>query len=219
METVNPDVWFALGYGGFLLLVAHVLDILARRTAAATTSARSGGFEYHEGHDAWTCSEDQWLWPISFDPENRVTRYRASPTVCNPCPVKDNCTPSHAGREVVRNIDSWPSSEAERFHRGIACAVVVLGVIWPIAVMFQGRTGLELLILGVVSAIIAAGSWPLWSHLRRAPARFPDHLTALGLEDNEDQRAAISANELARRSGYGSIRKTGPRTVPGKEAR
>ncbi|MBC7442007.1 MAG: hypothetical protein H7311_05745, partial [Ramlibacter sp.] len=177
--------------------------------AARSTTAAAGGFSYHEDHDAWTCSEDQWLWPMSFDPDNRVTRYRASPTVCNPCPVKDNCTTSHSGREVVRNIDSWPSSEAERFHRGIACAVVVLGFVWPLAVMLQGRTALELLVLGGASAAIAAGSWPLWSHLRRAPARFPEHLRTEGLDDSEAARAVTSANEIARRSGYGAIRKTG----------
>ncbi len=213
MGPIDPEVWFALAYGGFLLLVAHTLDILARRTATSTTSARSGGFSYHEDHDAWKCSEDQWLWPISFDPENRVTRYRASPTVCNPCPVKDGCTTGHSGREVVRNIDSWPSSEAERFHRGIACAVVVLGVVWPLAVMLQGRSPLELTVLGAAAVAILAGSWPLWSHLRRAPARFPDHLKTEGLDESVAARAITAAAELARQSGYGSIRKTGPRPV------
>lgn len=213
MGAIDPEVWFALAYGGFLLLIAHVLDILARRTATSTSNARSGGFSYHEDHDAWKCSEDQWLWPISFDPDNRVTRYRASPTVCNPCPVKHNCTTSHSGREVVRNIDSWPSSEAERFHRGIACAVVVLGFVWPLAVMLQGRSALELAVLGAASAAIAAGSWPLWSHLRRAPASFPDHLKFEGLDESVAARAVTAAAELARQGGYGSIRKTGPRPV------
>ncbi|MBC7442470.1 MAG: hypothetical protein H7311_08100, partial [Ramlibacter sp.] len=79
MGPIVPEVWFALVYGGFLLLVAHSLDLLARRRAARSTTAAAGGFSYHEDHDAWTCSEDQWLWPMSFDPDNRVTRYRASP--------------------------------------------------------------------------------------------------------------------------------------------
>ena len=213
MASINPEVWFALVYGGFLLAVAHVLDLLARRTATKSTAMRSGGFDYHEDHDAWKCSEDQWLWPISFDPDNRVTRYQASPTVCNPCPVKDTCTTSDAGRQLARNIDPWPSSEAERFHRGIACSVVVLGLIWPLASMFQNRTGVELLILGSASAVIAAGSWPLWSHLRRTPARFPEHLKVVGLDESVAARAATAAVEAQRRSGYGSIRKTGPRPV------
>ena len=213
MASINPEVWFALVYGGFLLAVAHVLDRLARRTATKSTSMRAGGFSYHEDHDAWKCSEDQWLWPISFDPDNRVTRYQASPTVCNPCPVKHNCTTSDAGRQLARNIDPWPSSEAERFHRGIACAVVVLGLVWPLASMFQNRTALEVLILAAASAAIAAGSCPLWSHLRRTPARFPEHLKVVGLDESVAARAATAATEVGRRSGYGSIRRTGPRPV------
>lgn len=213
MGAIDPEVWFALAYGGFLLLVALVLDLAARRTATNSSNARQGGFSYQQDHDAWKCSEDQWLWPISFDPENRVTRYRASPTVCNPCPVKHTCTTGHSGREVVRNMDSWPSSEAERFHRGIACAVVVLGFVWPLAVMFQGRSTVELALLGAASASIAAGSWPLWSHLRRAPARFPDHLKSEGLDENVAARATAAAGELARHTGYGSVRRTGRRPI------
>jgi hypothetical protein len=213
MGAINSEVWFALTYGAFLLIVAHILDLLARRTATKTTAARSGGFSYHEDHDAWKCSEDQWLWPISFDPDNRVTRYQASATVCNPCPVKDTCTTSDTGRQLARNIDPWPSSEAERFHRGIACAVVVLGLVWPLATMLQQRTGVELVILGAAAVIIALGSWPLWSHLRRSPAGFPAHLRHEGLDESVASREAARVVEVAR--GYGNIRKTGPRQVPG----
>ena len=212
MQEINSEIWFALVYGGFLLVVAHVLDLLARRTATATTAARAGAFSYHEDHDAWKCSEDQWLWPISFDPDNRVTRYQASPTVCNPCPVKDMCTTSDTGRQVSRNIDPWPSSEAERFHRGIACAVVVLGLAWPLATMLQQRTGVELVILAAASIIIAVGSWPLWSHLRRSPAGFPEHLRHESLDESITTREAARQAELAR--GYGTIRKTGHRRAP-----
>lgn len=207
MQAINSEVWFAIGYGVFLLLVAHVLDLLAKRTATQTTAARSGGFSYHDEHDAWKCSEDQWLWPISFDPENRVTRYQASATVCNPCPVKDDCTTSVTGRQVSRNIDPWPSSEAERFHRGIACSVVVLGLVWPLATMLQHRTAVELVILGAASVAIALGSWPLWSHLWRSPTGFPTHLRHEGLDESVATREAARVTEVAR--GYGNIRKTG----------
>ena len=48
-------------------------------------------------------------------------RYRAKPSVCNTCPVKSTCTTSDHGREISREIDPWPHSEAGQFHRGIAC--------------------------------------------------------------------------------------------------
>ena len=78
-------------------------------------------------HDAWVCPQDHWLWPTSFDPKHRVMRYRALPVVCNSCPVKSTCTTSDHGREISREIDPWPHSDAGRFHRGIACCVAGLG--------------------------------------------------------------------------------------------
>ena len=207
MAQIDPSVWFAVGYGVFLLCVAHVLDLLARRTATHTNDWRSGGFVYHENHDAWVCPEDQWLWPISFDPDNRVMRYRAKPTVCNACPVKETCTTSDNGRQVGRNIDPWPNSEAERFHRGIACAVVILGLIWPLAAMLQGRTSLELTVLGMGAALVAFGSWPLWSHLRRTPARFPDHVKIEGLDETVEAQLAATASAVERQTVYGSARR------------
>ena len=207
MASIASGVWFAIVYGFFLLLVAHILDHLARRTATRTNDWRSGGFTYHEDHDAWMCPEDQWLWPISFDPDNRVMRYRATPTVCNACPVKETCTTSDNGRQVGRNIDPWPNSEAERFHRGIACVVVVLGLVWPLAAMFQGRTSLELTVLGAGAAAIALGSWPLWSHLRRSPAGFPDHVKVEGLDETVAAQLAATASAAGRRTVYGSARR------------
>jgi len=104
-----------------------------------------------------------------------VTRYRASPTVCNSCQVKDTCTTSDKGREISRNIDPWPHSEAGRFHRGIACSVAVLAILLPLVSMI-GRSALEAGILALVAAGATVASWPMWSHLRRAPAGFPEHV-------------------------------------------
>ncbi|WP_207345258.1 hypothetical protein [Arthrobacter sp. E3] len=210
MNTIDPLVWFATGYGLLLLAVAHILDALARRTAQRTVEWRSGGFHYHADHDAWLCPQDQWLWPDSFDPDNHVMRYRANPAVCNACPVKDSCTSSNSGRAMSRNVDPWPSSEAERFHRGIACAVVILALAWPLATMLGGRNGAELLVLGATVLVIAAASWPLWSHLHRSPARFPDHVKVETLDDTVARRAVGSAREARRHTNYGSDRRPGP---------
>ena len=210
MAPIDPAVWFAVAYGVFLLLVAHALDLMARRTATNTNDWRSGGFTYHADHDAWVCPEDQWLWPISFDPGNRVMRYRATPTVCNACPVKTTCTTSEHGRQIGRNVDPWPSSEAERFHRGIACALVVLGLVWPLATMLAGRTTLELTVLAAAAAVVALGSWPLWSHLRRTPAGFPDHVKVEGLDETVAKQLAATASAARRRATYGSDQEAGP---------
>ncbi|MCK6211138.1 hypothetical protein KZX45_11345 [Georgenia sp. EYE_87] len=212
MGEVDIAVWLAAGYGVALLGVAHALDLLARRTSSNTARWRSGAFTYHADHDAWLCPEDQWLWPHAFDPENRVMRYRASPAVCNSCPVKDTCTSSSHGREVTRGVDPWPASEAERFHRGIACAVAVLGAVWPLGMMLDGGSAGELVVLGVALAVVAVGSWPLWSHLRRTPAAFPEHVRVEMPDDAAAARAVAAAREARRRSGYASDRR---RRAPG----
>src|SRR5690625_1263319 len=136
VTDIDIMVWIALGYGILLLFVAYSIDYLARRAQAAHEKQQTPGFTYHEDHDAWQCPEDQWLWPQSLDSDNRVMRYRGSPTICNSCPVKDSCTSSDDGREMRRMIDVWPASESARFHRGIACAVTVLAAAWPLATAF-----------------------------------------------------------------------------------
>ena len=88
-----------------LLAVAYGFDVMARRVAVRARQWRTGSFRYHPDHDAWICPQDQWLWPTSYDPEQRIVRYRGKPAVCNACPVKSGCTTSPHGREVTREID------------------------------------------------------------------------------------------------------------------
>lgn len=210
MSQVAPEVWLAVGYGLFLLLVAYGLDLAARRTSDQSGQWRSGGFKYHADHDAWVCPEDQWLWPQSFDPDNRVMRYRASRSVCNACPVKDTCTTHDHGREMKRSVDPWPSSEAERFHRAVACTVVVLALVWPLLSMLGDRSLTELALLGGTAAVVALGSWPLWSHLRRAEAGFPVHVRHEELDASIEAARARAEAEARRRTTYGSDRRRTP---------
>src|SRR5690554_6227507 len=116
MMGIEVTPWFAAGYGLALLLIASALDRLPNGSPTSFQLQRSRGFVYHKSHDAWLCPEDEWLFPQSFDPDNRVMRYRGNPLVCNSCPVKDNCTESDDGREVQRLVDTWPASESARFH-------------------------------------------------------------------------------------------------------
>jgi hypothetical protein len=205
VRAVAFEVWLAVAYAGFLLLAAFLLDRLARRAASRSARWRTGSFTYHPDHDAWLCPEDQWLWPQSFDPDNRVMRYRASPTVCNACPVKDSCTSGDHGREVTRNVDPWPSSEAERFHRGVACTIVVLAAAWPLLTMLGDRTATELLLLGLTVVVVALGSLPLWSHLRRSPAGFPEQVPVESLDDTVMR--VRKQTGASRRTSYASDRR------------
>jgi hypothetical protein len=212
-SAVGVEVWLAAGYCVALVGLAHLIDALARRAASVSEGGVSGGFSYHKDHDAWQCPQDQWLWPQSFDPHNRVMRYRGSPSICNACPVKLSCTTSSAGREIQRAVDSWPASEAARFHRGIACAVTVLGLVWPLGTALTGPGRDSLLVLAVAVAVALMLSVPLWSHLRRTPVFIPEGMVHRSLDDALAEREAAVAGVTRRRSNYRS-----DRHEPGTEA-
>lgn len=206
MSAIELNAWLTAGYAVVLLLVAYGIDLLAKRAHTANDEHQARGFVYHEDHDAWLCPEDQWLWPQSFDPENRVMRYRGKPAVCNSCPVKGSCTSSDDGRELGRTVDAWPSSESARFHRGIACAVTVLAVLFPVVASFTvERWNSQVMLLATALAIAVAGL-PLWSHLRHTPVD-PEGVLFKSLDENLADRArAVEAVER-RRTSYASDRR------------
>ncbi|WP_328465831.1 hypothetical protein OHA21_44585 [Actinoplanes sp. NBC_00393] len=206
-SAVGVEAWLASGYCVAVVGLAYVIDALARRAASVSEGGISGGFAYHSDHDAWRCPQDQWLWPQSFDPENRVMRYRGTPAICNACPVKDTCTTSFTGREIQRSIDSWPASEAARFHRGIACAVVILGLVWPLGAALTGPGPDALLVLAVAMVVALLLSVPLWSHLRRNAVFIPEGVVHRSLDEPVAEREAAAPAVARRRSRYGSDRR------------
>jgi hypothetical protein len=207
LSTVGFETWFAATYCVALVGLAYVIDRLARRAGAAAEGGATFGFSYHEDHDAWKCPEDQWLWPQSFDPDHRVMRYRATPSICNACPVKETCTPTSSGREVQRAIDVWPASEAARFHRGIACAVVLMGLVWPIGALATrpGAVGSIVLVTAVVGSLLL--SLPLWSHLRRSTVVLPEGMVHRSLDETMAERALTATAVQQRRSRFASTRR------------
>ncbi|WP_121251718.1 hypothetical protein [Nocardioides ferulae] len=206
MSGVGVEIWLAGGYCIALVGLGHVIDMLARRAASTAEGGAAFGFSYHADHDAWRCPQDQWLWPQSFDPENRVMRYRGTPSVCNACPVKDTCTTSSSGREMQRAVDTWPASEAARFHRGIACSVVLMGLVWPVAMVATGPPPAGLAVLGGSVVLALLLSWPLWSHLRRSPVFLPEGMAHRTLDATLLEREQHAASWQARRSVYRSDR-------------
>ena len=209
LGMVALPAWLASGYAVALLVVAYGIDLLARRAHTAHEQQQARGFVYHEDHDAWLCPEDQWLWAQSFDPDNRVMRYRGSPTVCNSCPVKDSCTTSEDGRELGRVVDAWPSSESARFHRGIACAVTVLALLFPLVTAFtvQGWAA-QVVLLGTALVVVLAGL-PLWAHLRNSPVD-PDGVLFRTLDENLADRSQVVETIQRRRTRYASDRRPDP---------
>ncbi|MFQ6484543.1 hypothetical protein [Brachybacterium epidermidis] len=217
LSAIELPVLLAGGYAVVLLLVAYGIDLLAKRAHAANDEQQTQGFVYHEDHDAWLCPEDQWLWPKSFDPDNRVMRYRGSPLVCNSCPVKDSCTTSDDGREVGRTVDAWPSSESARFHRGIACAVSVLAVVFPVVTAFTVQHWLSQVVLLGIAGVVALAGLPLWSHLRQSPVD-PDGVLFKSLDDNLEERAVAAETLQRRRTSYASDRRSDGSAPGGADA-
>jgi hypothetical protein len=184
MAPPTTSAWLVAGYALVLVAIAWSFDAMARRASARAARWRTGQFVYHSNHDAWVCSQDQWLWPTSFDPQHRLMRYRALPAVCNSCPVKDTCTTSAHGREISREIDPWPHSDAGRFHRGIACAVAGFGVVMAVAMLVASHSVADVLVLVATMVVVVIAGLPLARHLWNTPTNAPEYLPhRSGVED------------------------------------
>lgn len=179
MGAPATTVWLIAGYSLALLVLGWGFDVMARRASAHAARWRTGRFTYRPDHDAWICPQDHWLWPTSFDPKHRVMRYRALPVVCNSCPVKAECTTSEHGREISREVDPWPHSDAGRFHRGIACCVAGLGIVLPLATLVTNHSAADALVLTATVLLVALLGLPLarhlWNTLQRAATPAAPH--------------------------------------------
>lgn len=203
VASMQPMTWVAAVYSLVLLAAAYGIDYMARRASHALERRQNPGFVYHEDNDAWLCPEDEWLWPKSFDPENRVMRYQAPAHVCGTCLKVSTCTIGGGGREVIREVDPWPASEAARFHRGIACTVTAMAIIWPIASLLSMPPMLDAIVLALVLALVIGASVPLWLFLRRSPAD-PTGVLHRDADTNAADRQRSAAAYLARTSTYWS---------------
>lgn len=201
MTQPAVSVWLVAGYALLLLAAAWGFDWMAKRTSVRASKWQTGGFTYHPDHDAWRCPNDQWLWPTSFDPDNRVMRYRARPTVCNACPVKSDCTTSPHGREISRHVDPWPHSEAGRFHRGIACVIAALAIVMLLAESLIAHRAADLMVLGMVLMIVVALAVPLFRHLIVQPVHAPEHLPERSAQEDS---AAAAIDKYSTRWGTGA---------------
>lgn len=163
----------AAGYGVFLAVVALAIDALARHSHRRSELYRTAGFTFHQHQDAWECPEGERLHRIETDTEQRVARYRARAHVCNACPRKSDCTDSDGGREVTRMLDPWPHSEAGRFHRVIAIAIVCFGLLVIGAGAALNHGSADLAILGAALLLDTVVGLYLFADLRSAPTGYP----------------------------------------------
>lgn len=181
MSGINIEVVLAGGYALLMLAVAIGLDLVAQTTHRRAQKYRTSGFTYDGDHDHWVCPEGEHLWPHEYDHERRQVRYRAKAHVCNGCPVKDRCTDSERGREVVAAMDPWPHSEAGRFHRVIALVPVVLAALMLVVAGVRHLDQIDLAVLVVPVCLTALTARWLQGDLRATPANFPAPTPSQGL--------------------------------------
>jgi len=185
--SLDPEVVLVGGYAIVLLVVAAVLDWLAQHTQRRSERFRTAGFRYLPAHDAWTCSEDEMLWPMEYDKEHHLVRYRAKASVCNACHVKPGCTSSSDGRELTRAVAPWPHSEAGRFHRGMSMVLVGLAAVLLLVAMARHLKP-PTLVLAVPLLFAVLLGYRYTSHFRDSPANFPAPTPATGLRVTRTSR-------------------------------
>jgi Transposase DDE domain len=178
---MSAEALLAAGYATALLAAALALEWLSAHTHRRSLRYRTAGFEYREEHDVWICPEGEHLWPHEFDHERRLVRYRARAHVCNGCPLKEQCTDSDRGREIVRPLDPWPHSEAGRFHRVIALLLVALAGLVLIVGLARNHEPSELAALGGLLVMSVLVTRLLARDLRAHPANFPEPTPSHGL--------------------------------------
>jgi hypothetical protein len=178
---VSGEVLLAAAYAGILTLAALAVEWLSAHTHRRSLRFRTAGFSYNETHDHWLCPQGEHLWPHEFDRELRLVRYRARPQICNACRIKERCTDSDRGREIVRPLDPWPHSEAGRFHRVIALVIVGLGGLILLVELARHHTLADAgLLFGLMLVSALTARW-LAHDLRAHPANFPEPSVSHGL--------------------------------------
>ncbi len=190
MSGIATESLLAAGYGLFLALAALGVDALARHSQRRSELYRTAGFSYLERVDAWECPEGERLHRVDTDLGARLARYRAQAHVCNVCRRKDDCTDSDRGREVSRPLDPWPHSEAGRFHRGIAVAMVGFGMLVICAGVALHHGAADLAVLGAALLLSTLVGLYLLAGFRAAPSGFP-------WREGEQSGSATSASDLS----------------------
>ena len=126
MHDISLEYVLVLGYAGFLLAVALLLEMVARYAHQRSLRTSTVGFTYRADSDTWRCPENQHLFPVFSDPVKGFVTYRAPSAACNACRSKWACTDSPAGREIEHK--SAPSLQfgMRHFHRAFSLTLLVL---------------------------------------------------------------------------------------------
>lgn len=158
MSSLNIEVMLAAGYAVFLVLVAGILETVARHVHHRAQKSSRLGFTYHRDLDAWKCPRGQYLHRESGEQALRILRYRAPAHHCNKCAIKFRCTDSDTGRVLEHRADSWLDSGLRQFHRAVSLSLLLLAIMILVVEILR-RPGFreEIVLAGFVFCIGMAG--------------------------------------------------------------
>ncbi|MDQ2899040.1 MAG: transposase [Acidobacteriota bacterium] len=142
------------GYAILLILIAMLLEWLARHSHNRSERYETGGFRFDDDRDAWECPQGTRLERSEIDHELRMIHYRAPAATCNGCSLKQRCTNSNRGRTISISLDPWVRSAAERFQRGISLVLLILAALIISIELLRHGHGTEGWALGGILALI-----------------------------------------------------------------
>lgn len=158
MKEVQVEPLLAGGYAILLVLIASLLEWLARHSQKRSDRYEMAGFRFHHDRDSWECPQGAQLERSEVDHALRVIRYRAPADTCNGCSIKAHCTNSERGRTISIPLDPWVRSAAARFQRGISLVLLTLAdLIVAIELLRHGHGGEGWALAGLVAGISLAG--------------------------------------------------------------
>jgi hypothetical protein len=130
MKEYHVEPLLAGGYAILLVLIALLLEWLARHSQKRSDQYDTAGFRFHHDRDAWECPQGARLERSEIDHKLRVIQYRAPADTCNVCSIKAHARiPNAAVQFPCRLIDPWVRSAAVRFQRGISLVLMILAAL------------------------------------------------------------------------------------------
>lgn len=161
MMGIHLEVILAVGYALFLLTAALILEGSARHTHGRAKMYRHRGFRFIQHLDVWECPAGEHLSRRETDEARRLVRYRAKAEKCNSCALKNLCTDSGEGREIVHSTQNWIDTEVGRFHRGLSLALLGMAALILMVFWIRHHHALESLILAASLAGVLAAAFVL----------------------------------------------------------
>ncbi len=174
IEGFHAEVLMASGYALFLVLVALMLEWLAKHSHRRSEQMRVAGFKFHREFDHWECPTGQLLHRRSIDHQRNIVRYRAIGHICNCCHKKPDCTDSDEGREIEHRVDSWVQSEIRHYHRGISLAILLLAALILLAQVWWFKRTRDRLLTGGMLLVIGAAGGPVAGRIPKQPDGRPE---------------------------------------------